>query len=149
MSPRRRRTVFSFALVALVTACGSSSSGDGTVGGGDTGTPGADAPVATDSGSARDTAGGGDSLPASDTGTPPGDTTAPPGDGPVADALGDYPAGPYGNTVGATFPPLDWEGYVDDAADAVATTKTFGPYSTDLVRRGGKKYALIHVAETG
>lgn len=56
-----------------------------------------------------------------------------------------YPAGPYGNTVGAIFPPLLWEGYVNDAADAVSTTKPYvDSYGMNAVRLTGKRYALIH-----
>jgi hypothetical protein len=65
-------------------------------------------------------------------------------DGPVAN---NYPAGPYGNKVGDVFPPLVWEGYVDDAADAIANTKPYVPYSADAARKSGRAYAMIHVAE--
>ena len=58
-----------------------------------------------------------------------------------------YPAGPYGNTVGDTFPPLAWEGYVVPAADVIANTKPFGAYSADDVRMSGKTYAMIHVSD--
>ncbi len=74
------------------------------------------------------------------------------GDGPggpadLSTGPGAYPAGPYGNTVGAIFPPLVWEGYQDDAADAVATTKTFGPYTMDDVRKSGRAYAMVHISD--
>src|SRR5579859_1653383 len=52
-----------------------------------------------------------------------------------------YPAGPYGHNVGDTIPPLVWEGYADPLADAIATSKTYGPYSMDDLRRSGRKYA--------
>src|SRR5450432_38391 len=65
-----------------------------------------------------------------------------------ADAsLGAYPAGPYGNAEGDVFPPLVWEGYVDPNADAIATTKSYGTYSMDDVRKGGKAYALVHTSD--
>jgi hypothetical protein len=99
--------------------------------------------------------------------TPPDLTGAPPGDlsGVIPDFAGadlfgadltgvspgdlatPYPAGPYGNTVGDTFPQLVWEGYQDPAGDAIATTKPFGPYSADDMRRSGKQYALVHLSE--
>jgi hypothetical protein len=60
---------------------------------------------------------------------------------------GGYPPGPYGNTVGATFPLLVWEGYRDDAADAVATSKTYGAYSMDDVRKSGRAYAMVHISD--
>jgi len=58
-----------------------------------------------------------------------------------------YPSGPYGNAAGDTFPLLAWEGYVDDHADAIATSKPYGPYGSDALRRSGRPYALIHVSE--
>jgi hypothetical protein len=61
--------------------------------------------------------------------------------------LGAYPAGPYGNSVGATFPLLVWEGYFDPAGDAIATTKPFGAYTMDDVRKSGRAYAMIHLAD--
>jgi hypothetical protein len=87
-----------------------------------------------------------------DSTTPTDDTTATTdtttgSDTPDEVALGPYPAGPYGNVVGATFPNLQWQGYVDDAADVIATSETFGDYSMDAVRRSGKAYAFVHVSE--
>lgn len=61
-------------------------------------------------------------------------------------ALGAYPAGPYGNTVGAVIPPLVWEGYADPNADAIATSKPYGAYTMDDLRRSGRKYGIVHVA---
>jgi hypothetical protein len=58
-----------------------------------------------------------------------------------------YPAGPYGNTVGAIIPPLAWEGYPDPLADAIATTKTYGPYTMNDLRLGGSKYGIVHVSQ--
>jgi hypothetical protein len=65
----------------------------------------------------------------------------------LAQSAGSYPAGPYGNTVGDTIAPLVWEGYVDDLADAVATSKPYGTYSMDQLRLSGKAYALVHVSD--
>ena len=62
-------------------------------------------------------------------------------------ALGPYPAGPYGGKEGDTVANLQWEGYQDDAADVVASTKPYGKYSMDAARRSGRRYALLHVAE--
>ncbi len=62
-------------------------------------------------------------------------------------APGAYPAGPYGNTVGATFPPLVWEGYFDPTGDAVATTKPYGAYTMDDARKSGRAYAMIHISD--
>src|SRR6267142_3824675 len=57
-------------------------------------------------------------------------------------AVGPYPAGPYGNTAGATIPPLVWEGYSDPLADAVATTKSYGSYSMDDLRKSGRAFGM-------
>jgi hypothetical protein len=57
-----------------------------------------------------------------------------------------YPPGPYGNTVGATFPPLVWEGYVADKGDVRVDMRPYGPYSMDDVRKSGKAYAMVHVS---
>ena len=65
----------------------------------------------------------------------------------VMDSASVYPAGPYGHNVGDTIPPLVWEGYPDPLADAIATSKTYGPYSMDDLRRSGRPYAAVHVAE--
>jgi hypothetical protein len=69
------------------------------------------------------------------------------GSGDMASSIAGYPAGPYGDKVGDTFPPLLWEGYVNDAADAISNTKPFGTYSMDAVRKSGRTYAMIHVSE--
>jgi hypothetical protein len=68
------------------------------------------------------------------------------GDGATADG---YPSGPYGKTQGAVIPNMTWSGYVDDAADAVATTKPYVTYSLDDARRSGKEYAIVILAESG
>jgi hypothetical protein len=69
------------------------------------------------------------------------------GDLPSGDLASVYPAPPYGNNVGDVFPLLQWEGYVDLAAGAVANTKPFVSYSTDTARLSGHKFALIHVSD--
>lgn len=48
---------------------------------------------------------------------------------------------------GCVMPNMQWIGYVDDAADALATTKPYVPYSLDDVRKSGKRYAMINIAE--
>ncbi|HZS40517.1 MAG TPA: hypothetical protein VFF06_26980 [Polyangia bacterium] len=72
---------------------------------------------------------------------------AQPGSSDLATMSGGYPAGPYGANIGDTFPLLTWQGYRDDLADAVATTKTYGTYSSDDIRLSGRKYAMIHTAD--
>jgi hypothetical protein len=57
-----------------------------------------------------------------------------------------YPAGPYGNTVGATMPPLDWIGYAVPSGDVLATTQPYAAYSMDDLRRSGRAYGVVHVS---
>jgi hypothetical protein len=79
----------------------------------------------------------------------PVDTGAKPDVAMKVDAgFGPYPAGPYGVTVGSVIADMMWIGYVDDAANAVATTKPYVPYSLDDARRSGKHYAMINLAES-
>ena len=80
-----------------------------------------------------------DTSPVSDTG--PKDA---PGD--AVDPFGPYPSGPYGIDKGQTLANLDWQGYVNDKADAVSTTKPYVTTSLDQLRRKGN-YGVIHVAE--
>jgi len=122
----------------LLLSC-SSGSGDGS--------PGAGTDASSDDTfvASTDT-----STPGEDTTTLPGDDTSTGGTDTTTGGdtdIGPYPSGPYGNTVGATFPNLQWVGHVDDAADVVATTEPFGPYSMDDVRHSGKAYAFVHVSE--
>ena len=58
-----------------------------------------------------------------------------------------YPPGPYGSAVGNVFPPLAWMGYRDDAADAVATGKAYGPYAALDLHQSGRPYGMVHIAE--
>lgn len=119
-------------------------------GGGDPATTGGDAVA---DGAPSDT-GAGDSTAddtglVADTGADTGATdTGSVGDGaPDADPWGvGYPAGPYGINAGQVLANLDWEGYVNDKADAVSTTKPFVPTSLDKERRKGR-YGVLHVAE--
>jgi hypothetical protein len=65
----------------------------------------------------------------------------------LKDIASAYPPSPYGHSVGDTIWPLVWEGYADPLADAIASSKTYGPYSMDDLRRSGRPYAAVHVAE--
>lgn len=122
---------------ALLFAC-SSGSGDGSSGAGTDASSNGDTIVASND----------SSTPGDDTTTPGDDTTVAPDTTTGTDGdLGPYPSGPYGNVVGATFPNLQWVGYVDDAADVVATSEPFGPYSMDDARKSGKPYAFVHVSD--
>jgi hypothetical protein len=58
-----------------------------------------------------------------------------------------YPAGPYGGNVDDTFPPLEWQGFVNESGVGLATNQPWVDYSMDLVRKSCKKYALIHTSE--
>lgn len=66
-----------------------------------------------------------------------------------ADPYGAYPAGPYGIKEGETLQGLAWEGYVNEKADALSTTKPYVSTSLDKLRRTGKGYGLIHISEYG
>jgi len=122
------------AVSALLLACGAGDDTSSTAK--DTG-GGTDTDVVVDAGD--------DSL-ATDTGTAL-DTGTAPDVGGDADPWGTgYPAGPYGINAGQVLAGLDWEGYVNDKADAVSTTKPFVPTSLDKLRRKGN-YGILHVAE--
>jgi hypothetical protein len=59
-----------------------------------------------------------------------------------------YPAGPYGVAKGDIIQDMQWIGYVDLAASAVATTEPYVMYSLNDARTSGAHYAMIHLAET-
>ena len=67
--------------------------------------------------------------------------------GVAGDLASSYPAGPYGNAVGDTIPPLVWEGYADPLANALASTEPYGTYSMDDLRRSGVPFGVVHVSE--
>ena len=50
--------------------------------------------------------------------------------------------------VGTVIADMSWIGYADDAADAIATTKPYAPYTLDDARRSGKRYAMVNLAES-
>jgi hypothetical protein len=68
------------------------------------------------------------------------------GMGPGPGGAGTYPPGPYGNQVGETLPLLDWEGYVNPAADAVASSQPWVDFGSDGVHASASTHALIHLA---
>jgi hypothetical protein len=81
------------------------------------------------------------------------DTASPQDSGTSSDSSNDaapngYPIGPYGTKVGSVIANMTWIGYVDDAADAIATTKPYITYSLDDARKSGMHYAMINLAET-
>ena len=125
---------------------GSGSSGSSVSGSGSSGSSGSTSGSSGSSGSTSGSSGssGSSSGATSDAGGSDGST-----------ALGPYPSGPYcapagivGHlSPGCILPNMTWIGYVDDAADAVASTKPYVTYSLDDVRKAGKKYAMINVAE--
>jgi hypothetical protein len=57
-----------------------------------------------------------------------------------------YPAGPYGNAIGETFPPLKWEGYVATTGAVIVNTLPYQNYTMDDARMSGKRYAMVHVS---
>jgi hypothetical protein len=48
---------------------------------------------------------------------------------------------------GCIMPNMQWIGYVNDAADALSTTKPYVSYSLDDARMSGKRYAMVNIAE--
>ncbi len=61
---------------------------------------------------------------------------------------GAYPAGPYGNTVGATITNLPLQGYVNATGDALSNTLPWtAAYSLQDVRKTCVPYLLIHVSD--
>jgi len=112
-------------------------------------------PIPTDGSTTGPSASDGGAAP-KDSGITPPSSDASSGDdsGAVADAgtdsgpsSGAYPSGPYGVHVGDVIANMSWMGYVDDAADAIATTKPYVPYSLDDARKSGRKYAMLNLAE--
>jgi hypothetical protein len=133
------------ALASALLACSSSTTaGSGVSPDVDAGATGnvVDAPAdtarGTDAAAPNDAPSTSDVSSASD--VPPASETGP--------DVGAYPSGPYGTTVGAVIANMTWTGYVDDAADALATTKTYGTYSLDDARKSGRRYAMINLAES-
>ena len=59
-----------------------------------------------------------------------------------------YPSGPYGVAVGDVIQNMQWIGYEDDQANAIATTEPYAAYSLDDARKSGKHYAMINLAES-
>ncbi len=133
---------------------GGASSGSTSSGGASGGSSG----TASGSSSSGGTSGGSSgSSSGSGSGGSSGDGGASPaGDG---GAAAPYPAGPYcaaagsngAMATGCVIPNLNWMGYVDNTADAVATSKPYVAYSLlDLyndARASGRKYAMINIAE--
>jgi hypothetical protein len=58
-----------------------------------------------------------------------------------------YPPGPYGTKAGSVIAPLQWIGYADEAADAVATTKPYVMYAMADLHKSGRAYGLLHISE--
>jgi hypothetical protein len=154
------------AAAALVVACsGSGSSGGGGVGGtsssgGATGSSGGSSggsngsssgSAASSSGGTTGSSGGGTSSSggsSSGSASSSGGASSSGSSGGDAGGFGAYPAGPYGAAVGDIIPNMQWIGYVDDDASAVATTLPYVSYSLDDARKSGKHYAMINLAES-
>lgn len=142
-----RRFIVASVLAAVATSCGSS----GDAGSSDDAAAGSD--TRNDDTAPSDTFAGGDSTTPLDTATTDtavsdgvGTDTAT-GDVGTDATLGPYPSGPYGKNAGDVIANLHWQGYANDAADAVVSTKPYGAYSMDDARRSGRRYALLHVSE--
>ena len=50
--------------------------------------------------------------------------------------------------IGDEMPDLQWEGYVNEDADGVSTTKPFVDYGTAELKASGRRYAMLHTSET-
>ena len=124
------RATWMTGLTTMLLACSSADTTSGTDDGG---------------GNGNDSGGGPDAASLSDGG---GKDVFVPGDAGADADLGAYPTGPYGTTVGTVIANMTWIGYVDDAADAIGTTKPYIAYSLDDARKSGKHYAMINLAET-
>ena len=84
--------------------------------------------------------GGGDSTPPADMATPP-DMTQP------ADMVPVYPPEPYGPNIGDTLQNFTFQGYWSPTdTTGLASAKTFGPVTYDMLRTSKAKYALIELA---
>lgn len=90
------------------------------------------------------------------------DAAAPPDAAPLPDAaddvaatpetftdvqLGEYPAGPYGAAVGQTLADMSFEGFVNPSAMGLASARPFVPTSMAALRAGGRRYAVVFIAE--
>lgn len=50
--------------------------------------------------------------------------------------------------LGDAMPALDWEGYVNEDADGLSLNKPFIDYGTADLAASGRRYALLHTAES-
>jgi hypothetical protein len=151
---RRAHIVFfSLVLALAVPACGSDDDGGGGTGGasgsgGSSGNGGSSGSGGSaGSGGSGGSAGSGGSSGA-------GGSSGSGGSAGVAGSSGTggqssaYPPGPYGKEVGDTVANYAFQGYVNDAGDAISTTKPFvASYTMDDLRKSGKQYAFLHVAQ--
>lgn len=65
-----------------------------------------------------------------------------------AGAAAAYPPGPYGSEVGDVVANHAFEGYVNEAGDALSTTKPYlAAWTLDDLRKSGRPYAVVHVSE--
>jgi hypothetical protein len=169
------------ACVVSASACSSSSgtgtTGEGSTSSGGASSSGSSSAAGSSSGSTSGSAssggspssGGSSSGSTSSSGTSSGGSSGSAsgsgsgGDGgasPSGDAgLAPYPPPPYcaaagtggAMATGCVIPNLSWMGYVDETADALATTKPYVAYSLlDAYRDAkvsGKKYLMVNVAE--
>jgi hypothetical protein len=50
--------------------------------------------------------------------------------------------------VGDDMPALEWEGYVNEDAQGLSSEQPFVDYGTEALEATGRRYALLHTAET-
>ncbi len=148
------------------SSSGASSSGSGTStsSGGSASSSGGSGSSGSSGATSSSGSGGSTSSSGGSSGSTSGSGGSSGGDGgvhPSGDAgLLPYPSGPYCTDVGAAnlamqtgcvIKNLSWMGYVDNAGDALATSKPYVSYSLlDLYNEAhvsGKKYAMINIAE--
>jgi hypothetical protein len=140
------------------TTSGASSGGSGTSSSG--AAPGASGGSASSGGSTSSGAGSGSTSSGGTSGATSSSGASDGGGVASGDAgLLPYPAGPYcaaagqngAMATGCVIPNLNWMGYVDDAGDAIATSKPYVAYSLlDMyndAHKSGKKYAMVNIAE--
>jgi hypothetical protein len=150
MMRRARIWLLSLVLACGSAACGSDDDGNGTGGSaGSSGAGGSGGGTGGSSGSSGGSAGTGGSAGAGASGGSAGSSGVG-GSAGVAGTGGQsaYPPGPYGKEVGSVVANYAFQGYVNDTGDALSTTKpSVATYTMDDLRKSGKAYAFLHVAQ--
>ena len=72
---------------------------------------------------------------------------SPPADAAIEDGTPVNPDGVFGRSVGSILENLLWEGFVDEQADAIATSKGYASYSPEALRHTARSLGLIHLSD--